>query len=253
MERERCKENRLFLKDHARDVVDWERTDQAMDVPMPPVEVALQGDEIRIPLMTRAEFEPLLGSLDLTHALETRRSSRRFDGKAVTLAELSYLLWATAGYREPVRKRLRHAPSAGNRQPIETYVVVFACAEVPSGVYRYHALRHELILVSDDTHQLRERSAQAARDQDFAGNGALNIIFSAIPYRTEWRYDYTAHRVILIDVGHLCQNLYLAVAALDLGCCAIAAYDQKLSDQLIQADGEEEFVVYMCPVGHRVV
>lgn len=251
MDRARCMVNRQFLKDIERDVVDWDETDQALDVPMPPGEVELRGDEVRISLMTRAQFEPLIGPLDLSQAFEERRSSRRFNGEGVSLVELSYLLWATAGYREPVRKRLRHSPSAGNRQPIETYVALFSCPDVKSGIYRYHASTHELILVSDDAHELRERSASAAREQDFAGSGALNILFTAIPYRTEWRYDYTAHRVILIDVGHMCQNLYLATAALGLGCCAIAAYDQQLSDQLVKVDGVDEFVVYMCPVGRR--
>jgi len=43
----------------------------------------------------------------------------------------------------------------------------------------------------------------------------------------EWRYGLSAHRVILIDAGHLCQNLYLLCEAVDAGTCAIGAYDQE--------------------------
>ena len=43
----------------------------------------------------------------------------------------------------------------------------------------------------------------------------------------EWRYSLAAHRVILIDAGHVCQNLYLACEAIRAGTCAVAAYDQE--------------------------
>jgi hypothetical protein len=31
--------------------------------------------------------------------------------------------------------------------------------------------------------------------------------------------------------------------------CAIAAYNQKLMDELIKVDGTEEFTIYLAPVG----
>ncbi len=54
---------------------------------------------------------------------------------------------------------------------------------------------------------------------------------------------------MLLDAGHICQNLYLACESIASGTCGIAAYDQELMDQLVGVDGEEEFVVYMAPVG----
>ncbi len=65
----------------------------------------------------------------------------------------------------------------------------------------------------------------------------------------EWRYDITAHKVILLDAGHFCQNLYLGCKAIGAGTCAIAAYDQEKMDQLLKVDGEEEFAIYLAPVG----
>jgi SagB-type dehydrogenase family enzyme len=65
----------------------------------------------------------------------------------------------------------------------------------------------------------------------------------------EWRYLETAHRVILLDAGHVCQNLYLACENIGAGTCAIAAYEQEAMDELLQVDGEDEFTVYLAPVG----
>jgi hypothetical protein len=58
-----------------------------------------------------------------------------------------------------------------------------------------------------------------------------------------------AYKVIALDAGHLCQNLYLACEAIGAGTCAIAAYDQDRADELLGVDGEEEFSVYLAPVG----
>jgi SagB-type dehydrogenase family enzyme len=65
----------------------------------------------------------------------------------------------------------------------------------------------------------------------------------------EWRYSLAAHRVILIDAGHVCQNLYLACEAIGAGTCAVAAYDQEQLDNLLNVDGLDEFAVYLAPVG----
>ena len=67
----------------------------------------------------------------------------------------------------------------------------------------------------------------------------------------EWRYGEACYKVIALDAGHICQNLYLACEAIEAGTCAIAAYDQEKADALVGADGEEEFVIYMAPIGKR--
>ena len=78
-----------------------------------------------------------------------------------------------------------------------------------------------------------------------------NVVFywSFVPYRSEWRYGIHAHRMIMADMGHVGENLYLACTALGLGTCGIGAYDQKLCDTPCQLDGEAEFTRYTQRVG----
>jgi nitroreductase len=45
------------------------------------------------------------------------------------------------------------------------------------------------------------------------------------------------YKVIALDAGHVCQNLYLACEAIGAGTCAIAAYNQTLVDVLLGVDG----------------
>jgi SagB-type dehydrogenase family enzyme len=65
----------------------------------------------------------------------------------------------------------------------------------------------------------------------------------------EWRYGLASYKVIALDAGHVCQNLYLACEAIRCGTCAIGAYDQKRMDELLALDGVDEFVTYIAPVG----
>jgi len=119
---------------------------------------------------------------------------------------------------------------------------------VEPGVYRYLPLTHELLLEFKEE-KLREKMIKATFDQKFAGESAVTFIWTAIPYRMEWRYGLDSHKVIAMDAGHVAQNLYLACEAIGAGTCAIGAYDQEYFDTLLRLDGEEEFVIYAAPVG----
>ena len=96
---------------------------------------------------------------------------------------------------------------------------------------------------------LSDKISRACLGQSFIGESAVVFVWAAIPYRTEWRYSVIAYKDILIEAGHICQNLYLACEAIGAGICAIAAYDQKAMDSLIGVDGIDEFTVYLAPVG----
>jgi nitroreductase len=52
-----------------------------------------------------------------------------------------------------------------------------------------------------------------------------------------------------MDAGHTCQNLYLAGESINLGVCAIGAYDQLFTDQYLKVDGINELTVYAAAVG----
>jgi SagB-type dehydrogenase family enzyme len=83
----------------------------------------------------------------------------------------------------------------------------------------------------------------------FARQSAVTFIWTAVPYRTEWRYGSVAPKFIAQDSGHVCQNLYLACEAIGAGTCAVSAYSQHGMDEYLGVDGATEFTVYCAPVG----
>jgi hypothetical protein len=72
----------------------------------------------------------------------------------------------------------------------------------------------------------------------------------AITRRTSVR-RFSADELTLEELSFLCQNLYLACQGIGAGTCAIAAYDQDACDRLLGVDGDEEFTIYIAPVGKR--
>jgi nitroreductase len=77
---------------------------------------------------------------------------------------------------------------------------------------------------------------------------AVVFVWTTLPYRTEWRYSIIAHKMIAQETGHVCQNLYLAGAAIGVGVCTVI-YDQAEADGPLGVDGEEEFAVSVALVG----
>ena len=85
----------------------------------------------------------------------------------------------------------------------------------------------------------------------FAGKAAVIFVWTTVPYRSEWKFDIQAHKKILIDAGHVCQNLYISGESLELGVCAIGIYNQQKMDDILGIDGDEEMTVYLAAVGSK--
>jgi SagB-type dehydrogenase family enzyme len=246
------KERRELLKAHDYEAIppeDWWEPDQRKGVDPPPLEKPYSLDVELIDLIDSKEFK--VGQLPLIDAIANRESRRAFSDDPLSLEELSFLLWATQGVRQVDEKKVwtkRAVPSGGGRQPFETYLLVSNVEGLTRGVYRYLPIEHKLIVVSDN-YPSADELLNKAWFQNFIGKSAVVFVWAAIPYKTEWRYSIISYKDILIEAGHVCQNLYIACEAIGVGTCAIAAYEQKVLDELIQVDGENEMTVYISPVG----
>jgi SagB-type dehydrogenase family enzyme len=141
-------------------------------------------------------------------------------------------------------------PSAGCRHALETYLCILNVQGIDQGIYRYLPIEHQLLFEFAEEN-LNKKIRLAALGQAYPGRAAVTFIWTTIPYRMEWRYSIAAHKVIAIDAGHVCQNLYLACEAIGAGTCAIAAYDQEEMDKLLRIDGQDEFTIYLASVGKK--
>jgi len=229
-------------------------TDQAKELPQPPLHPKAKGEAILI----SADFESAVTTDSYTALLDIRRSLRTYDkDEPMTKDQLAFLLWSTQGIQS-VRgggyASLRPVPSGGARHPFETYFFARNVEGLSPGIYRYLPDEHvgekkvavEFITsLSDHEEQVNNMLAE----QKWAIHASVVLFFTCVAYRAEWRYTTMAHRVVLIDLGHVGQNVMLSAEAMGLGSCCLAAYDQALCDKALGVDGYEEYTVYACTVG----
>jgi SagB-type dehydrogenase family enzyme len=243
------KEGRDFIKSKKFEMLGNKiKSDQDKGIEQPPLEQPLTGDEILIDLPDPKTV--VFKKTEFSKIIDDRESKRLFSEGFMTLEQLSYLLWSTQGVKSIMGKNYatkRTVPSAGARHSFETYLWVKRIAGLKPGLYRYVALQHKLILLKEG--DFTKEMTSAAMGQKFVGDCACTFVWAIIPYRGEWRYNVGSHKTVLLDAGHICQNLYLACEATGLGTCAIAAYFQKELDKVFDLDGEDEFSVYLSPVG----
>lgn len=223
-------------------VPDWKKlsmtkTDKKLKKDPPEVYKKYQGGTV-VELLK--EFDD-----ELIRLINERQSRRRFKNEPMTINELSYLLFSIGKlHSEGPGWSKRVIPTAGATHNLETYVYVTNVVDVKSGLYRYMPDKGDLEYIKSIDHD----KIHVALLKQYK-NSSITVFWSSIPYRCEYKYSFASHKMIAIEAGHACQNLYLACEKLKLGMVAIGAYLQKELDQELGFDGVEEFVVYVASVG----
>ncbi|CAM4485208.1 SagB/ThcOx family dehydrogenase [Paenibacillus typhae] len=249
----RYEQQRQFLKSNFLEFKHI-KTDKIKGVAQPPVVKPFDPDSqiIDLPKVSRE----VLRNGNMFDCIDQRRSTRFYSAEMLSLEELSYLLWATQGITGMNKNglTLRTVPCSGATHTFETYLLIMRVEGVQEGIYRYLPTGHKLLFMFE-LEQMEQKVDAITLDQPFVPNfakkAAVLFAWSTTPYRSEWKYDISAHKKILIDVGHVCQNLYLSSESIGAGACAIGIYDQKLIDEILGLDGEEEFVIYLGAVGKK--
>jgi SagB-type dehydrogenase family enzyme len=120
--------------------------------------------------------------------------------------------------------------------------------DVSEGVHHYSVKSH--LLEELRPGDFRGEVASAALGQKMCLQAAAVFIWTAIFYRSKWKYEQRAYRYIYLDAGHIAQNLALSATSIGLGSCQIGAlYDDELN-RVLNVDGTEESAIYMSIVGH---
>ncbi len=227
------------------------RADQFQWLPAPLLEKPGPEDGKFISLPQPAEIS--VPPLELRSAIESRRSIRQYTSEPLTLQELAYLLWCTQGIvqRHEPYATFRNVPSAGGRHAFETYLQINRVSGLEPGLYRYLAFSHRLVPI-ETSPETADRLMDACLRQTIVRDSAVTFIWSCVIYRMAWRYSERAYRLVHLDAGHVCQNLYLAAEQINCGACAIGAFDDELITGLLGIDGLEEFVIYCATIGRKM-
>lgn len=245
--RELIERGRNFVRSFNEEYDDYE-TDQQLKKPQPPLTKERVSDTV---IALPHSFSGLAIDNDFLHVINSRKSHRVYTGEEFSLLQLSYLLWCTQGIKE-IRGRsyatLRTVPGGGARHPFECYMAVRKVSGLEPGLYHYLPMRHEIEYIGG-IENMEETISVSLCEQAWAAKASVVFYYSTVFYRAEWRYGIHAHVPMLIDSGHITQNLYLALTSLGLGGCAIAAVDQDTANRMFSLDGKEETIFYAMSAG----
>lgn len=179
--------------------------------------------------------------------IELRSSVRQYGGAEMTAKQLSLLLWCTQGVKMVTDRTVRNVPSAGGRHAFETYLLIRNVEGIAPGVYRFLAIEHLLVKVGGE--DMMEEIASRGCTQPIVKTASVVFFWAAQADRMTWRFGERGYRYLMLDAGHICQNLYLAAGAIKFGACAIGAFDDEAMNEILGLDGENAFVLYGASVG----
>ena len=195
--------------------------------------------------------------ISLEEALFRRRSIRVFSIKAIPLSSISRLLqlsYGVSGYSflktrgEAYRYDLRTAPSAGALFSCEVYLAALNIRNLKKGIYHYSPGHNELeiLTLNNDIGKLMNESII---DAAVFQNWAASLIITGTFRKAITKYGERGYRYILLDAGHIGQNIYLAANALDLGVVGVCGfYDDKVND-VLSLDSRDESALYLMLLG----
>lgn len=188
------------------------------------------------------------GGMSLAEALHARRTVRSFAPTALSVSQLSQLLWATYGITDP-RTEMRTAPSAGALYPLDCYLAVGddGVEELEGGVYQYLPSPHALeVLTLGDK---RRAVARVSLGQMWMAEAPFMVIITAEYKRITGKYRERGIRYAHMEVGHAGENLFLQGVALGLGAGIVGAFDDDaVADAMGLPPSHEPLLI--CPIGY---
>jgi SagB-type dehydrogenase family enzyme len=181
-----------------------------------------------------------------------RRTRRSFNKKGVQIAKLSRILKSAYGVTsresdEAGNMMFRACPSAGALYPLEIYPVVLRSKDLAIGVYHYNVISHSLEFVKKGDF-LEEIDNNLLGAELMPGADVALVITSVID-RSMAKYDERGYRFILIEVGHLAQNISLVCSELGFNSVCMGGFYEKGLADLLSTDVREEPVQYVILLG----
>lgn len=198
-----------------------------------------------LPRIQLPEAQPLPVSLD--RLIRERRTVRAFTNQAVMLEKtavqlaLSYQMIKSEMPKRPV-------PSGGGLYPLELYIASLNIEGIDQGLYHYHPAHHALEMLSNEP-PLPSLEHSFMPGSLPAGAAYVLCICGILP-RNRFKYGEVGYRLMLLEAGHLAQNVLLVAEAQGLGALPFCGfYDDRMHDYL-QVDGIDEVCLYLLIIGH---
>lgn len=202
------------------------------------------------PRLPKIELSDKPPKRDFFGLIKKRRSRRNFRRGVITKKELSLILKYSCGNTGEMGegRHRRSQPSGGGRFPIEIYPIIFRSGkDLKAGLYHYNVKDHQLDVLWD--RKFSNGDLDDLFTYPWVKNAAVGIVMTSVFLRNQQKYGERGYRYILLEAGHIGQNIYLVSEALGLKCCALGGTRDESLEKLIDIDGVTESIVYALAIG----
>ena len=188
----------------------------------------------------------------LLQLMAKRRTVRELERKPIELDVVSDCLFAGLGIIGETENctgklPLSMTPSGGARNPFEAYLYAADIDGLPSGIYHYSAIDHNLGRVADLPNF---PPSELLGDQEWVNDMSCIIFLCANFERTMWKYkDNNAYRVVMIEAGHIGQNIMLAATEHGCTACPTAALAHSKLSETLKLSGNLQSPTYALAIG----
>jgi SagB-type dehydrogenase family enzyme len=180
--------------------------------------------------------------------LLSKRSSGVGVKQDITLESLAYILRCGYGLQDRGNKGShRTVPSAGGRYPLEIYAILFK--DIPhcnSGIYHYDVRNHKLELVANASFSKSEISSYFGDKWLTEANGV--ICMTGVFERTVDKYGSRGYRYVLLEAGHVAQNMILAATESKLKITPVGGVNEDLLENKMRLNAAFERLVYVLAI-----
>ncbi len=190
----------------------------------------------------------------LSSTILSRASTRELQRQPVTLDQLNVLLQFGYGLTRsntasPLPAYFRTVPSGGGLYPLEIFVYVCHCQGLQAGLYHFNPPKRHLKRLLDDSLDVRERLAASVVYPHMVQGASLVIFLTGVFERSAFKYGERGYRFILLEAGHVAQNINLTTTALGLGGVNLGGFFDREVDAFLDLDGVTQSTLYILAIG----
>lgn len=169
-------------------------------------------------------------------------------GNVITTQTLSYIFqcgYGLQGNQKKIgRQENRTVPSAGKRFPLEVYLFLFRTVDgLQPGVYHYAVKEHALESVKQANFS-REVIASFS-SMEWLPEAKGMIVLTGVFSRVAMKYGSRGYRYILLEAGHVAQNMLLAGTEKQINMIPLGGVNEEVIEEYMDLNTLDERVVYV--------
>ena len=169
-----------------------------------------------------------------------------------TFEQIAYLLYYSAGITKKLiypqgAFNFRAAACAGGLYPIEVYLVCGDLEGLAAGVYHFNPVSYQMDVLREGDY--RAVLVEAGAEEPALARAPAVLIYTAITWRSSWKYQSRAYRYHFWDAGTMLANSLAGTVVQNLPVKVVMGFVDEQVNRLIGIDGHEEKSLCLLPIG----